>query len=305
MAAARALILGVALSVIAIAAEADPAVDARFDAIVRPTGFSGAILISKDGVLLFDKAYGLADTKTGAPNRSATSFHVGVLSMRYTAVTVLHLVETHKLSLDNTAGQVVAGLPPALGATTLRALLETPPHAQGAVAAYEILARVVAAASGKDFATAQDAAAFGTVWMAGTGLDDGTHDGESRLAGGTAADGAQQPPDGGWASMEGAASVFTTTRDELHWLDLLFGEDLISKDSFALLAATPSGYGWTHAARAGGEAWWSDSTIGGFGAYVLRVPSAGLSVIVLGNNDHDAKPLGEALAAEAVASSGR
>ncbi|MEI9993923.1 MAG: serine hydrolase domain-containing protein [Rhizomicrobium sp.] len=300
----RGLLSGAVLSLLASQARADPAGEARFDAIVRPTGFSGAILVRKDDVLLFDKAYGLADATTGKPNRPSTSFHVGTLSMRYTAVAILHLAETHKLSLDNLAGQFVTGLEPPLANATIRALAALPPDAPQAAAAYETLAKVAAADTGKTFEEVTDAAAFGTVWMAGSGLDDGSHAGESRMAKGYSHT-EEAPVTADWAALTGAASAFTTTRDELHWLDMVFGDGLLTAQSRAMLAAAPAGYGWSHGARYGGDAWWASGSAPGFASYVMHVPATGLTVIVLGNSDLPVAGLGDALAAEAVAGSGR
>ncbi len=169
------MLVALLLCIAAPAAAFDPA---RLDAVATDSRFSGAILVVQGGDILFDKAYGMADAAAGLPNRTSTGFHIGTLSMQYTAVTILHLAETHKLALDNTAGQFVPGAP----AVALRDLLAVAPEAPRAIADYEWLARVAAAATAKSFAEAQDAGAIGSVWMSGTGLDDGTVSRESRIA---------------------------------------------------------------------------------------------------------------------------
>ncbi len=264
------------------AAAYDAALAARLDAVVQAQGdrFSGAILIARDGAILFDKAYGMADAAAGIPNRPSTSFHVGTLSMTYTAVTVLHLVETRKLALDNTADQFVPGGP----FVTVRDLLAVAPDAPQAAADYELLARVAAAAAGTSFAQVEDAAAFASVWMSGTGLDDGTSSNESRIAKGYASDGAPLKP-ADWAVLTGAASAYTTTRDELHWLGRFFGDELVTADTRAAMASAPAGYGWHHGPRFGGEAYWTAGAAPGFASFVLAQPESGLTVIVLANRD--------------------
>ncbi|MEI9989521.1 MAG: serine hydrolase domain-containing protein [Rhizomicrobium sp.] len=254
------------------------ALAARLDGVVQAADgrFSGAILIERDGAIVFDKAYGMANAAAGLANRSSTSFHIGTLSMQYTAVTILHLVETRRLALDNTADQFVPGAP----AVTLQALLATAPEAPDAVANYELLARIAAAATGKSFAEVEDAAAFGSVWLTGTGLDDGVPSNESRFAKGyVLADGQLKPVAADWAALTGAASAYTTTRDELHWLDRFFGDELVTADTRK--AMTPAGHGWHQGGRFGADSHWAAGTAPGFSSFVLRRP--GLTVIVLEN----------------------
>lgn len=277
-----ATLVALSLSAASPALAADPALAARLDSVVQAyanTGrFSGAVLIERNGDLLFDKAYGMANAETGLPNRPSTGFHVGTLSMQYTAVATLHLVETHHLALDNTADQFVSRAPH----TTIRDLLAIPPDAPEASADYELLARVVQAAMARSFADIEDAAAFDSVWMSGTGLDDGTASNESRIAKGYARDGENlKPVSADWAALIGAASAYTTTRDELHFLDRFFGDALISTDTRK--AMTVSGYGWHHGAPFGPDGWWAAGAAPGFSSFVLR--RGGLTVIVLENLD--------------------
>ena len=293
-----ALLLGAATP----AAAYDPVLAARLDAIVQPYAnanrFSGAILIARGGDLLFDKAYGMANAAGGTANRPSTSFHVGTLSMQYTAVAVLHLAETHHLALDNTADQFVPGAPH----ITLQNLLSVAPDTADAMADYELLARVAAAAMQKSFAEVEGAAAFASVWMSGTGIDDGTLSDESRIAKGYAiADGALKPVAADWAALAGAASAYTTTRDELHFLDSFFGDVLVSADARRALASVPAGYGWRHDKRLGADSYWAVSTVPGFSSYVLRQPSTGLTVIVLANlGGAPAEQIGNGLAASVL-----
>jgi len=273
----------------------DPALAVRLDGIVQTDAkdFSGAILIARDGAIVFDKAYGMADAAAGLPNKPSTGFHVGTLSMRYTAVAILALVETHKLALDNTADQFVPGAP----FVTIQSLLAVSPEAPGAASDYELLARIAAAASGKSFAEVEDADAFASVWMSATGLDDGTAGSESRIAKGyVQVDGTLKPVTADWAALTGAASAYTTTRDELHWLDRLFGDALLTAPTRQAMFAAPSGYGWHHGMRFGAESYWAAGTAPGFSSFVLRRDD--LTVIVLENIDSTPA---EALAGELIA----
>ena len=61
----------------------------------------GAVLVVKDGKVLFAQGYGYADLKTRAPmSPSTTLFRIGSVSKLFTWTAVMQLVEQHKLDLD-------------------------------------------------------------------------------------------------------------------------------------------------------------------------------------------------------------
>ncbi|MGN6789128.1 MAG: serine hydrolase domain-containing protein [Rhodanobacteraceae bacterium] len=61
----------------------------------------GAIVVVKDGKVLFARGYGYADLKTRTPVSPATTlFRVGSVSKLFTWTAVMQLVEQHKLDLD-------------------------------------------------------------------------------------------------------------------------------------------------------------------------------------------------------------
>jgi CubicO group peptidase (beta-lactamase class C family) len=62
--------------------------------------FSGALLVARNGKVLFERAYGKADRKSGQQNSVETLFRMGSMNKMFTAVAVLQLVEGGKLSLD-------------------------------------------------------------------------------------------------------------------------------------------------------------------------------------------------------------
>jgi hypothetical protein len=55
--------------------------------------FIGAVLISRDGVPVFQAAYGYADLERKTPNEVETKFRVGSMNKMFTAVAVLQLVQ--------------------------------------------------------------------------------------------------------------------------------------------------------------------------------------------------------------------
>ncbi len=63
-------------------------------------GFSGAVLIARDGVPIFRQAYGFANRSFDVPNRVDTKFNLGSMNKMFTATAIMQLVEQGKISLD-------------------------------------------------------------------------------------------------------------------------------------------------------------------------------------------------------------
>jgi D-alanyl-D-alanine carboxypeptidase len=89
-------------------AVAQAAVDSVFVAEVRALlqsataagNFSGAVLVERNGSILFEGAYGLADREQNIPNTMQTKFRVGSMNKMMTAVAALQLVQAGTLRLD-------------------------------------------------------------------------------------------------------------------------------------------------------------------------------------------------------------
>jgi CubicO group peptidase (beta-lactamase class C family) len=259
---------------------ATPALADPFDDVLAAhPGFSGAVLVEKDGGILFDKAYGLADEARGIANRSATSFHLGTLSMGFTDLAILHLVNTRKFSLDNTAGQFLPGLAAPARDRRIRDLLG------GAPADHVLLARLAEAALGKPFADGAGDYVFTSVWQNGMGWDDGALGTDGRYAKGYGADGHRLTPD--WPAVLGADGAYATTRDLLRWIDTHYDDALfLTEPSAALPASQQPGFGWNR-----GQGDFSKAGEGGGFAAAIRVrPDSRLTVIVLSN--HAGTPTG-------------
>jgi CubicO group peptidase (beta-lactamase class C family) len=73
--------------------------------------FSGAVLVAKDGHVLFSKAYGLADRENGIPNTLQTRFRIGSMNKMFTAVAILQLVEAGKVDLTAPLGRYLSDYP--------------------------------------------------------------------------------------------------------------------------------------------------------------------------------------------------
>lgn len=98
------------------------AIDAYLEPYVRSGNFSGDVLVEKNGKIIFEKAYGLADREHGIRNTPPARFHIASMSMQFTAAAVLRLVDTGSIKLDDHIGNFIPDVPGA-DKITIRDLL--------------------------------------------------------------------------------------------------------------------------------------------------------------------------------------
>ena len=262
------------------------AMDAYIRPYVNSHNFAGSVLVTRGGTIVFDRAYGFSDIDRHIENKTVTSYHIASLSMAYTAALVLHLIDKGRLSLDNTVGQLVPGA--ANGARSVREVLQN-----GTAEDYQDIPRLVEAATGTSFDEALSDFLFTSHWMTGSGLDDGDLDPDARRAKGYLPDGSPAPAVL-WRQKAGGASAYTTTRDELRFVEALLDGDLLKPATRALILAS-GGYGWGR----DGTVYEMAGQAGGFSAFVSYAPQ--VTVIVLGNIQSDASAaIGRKLAGVAL-----
>ena len=73
--------------------------------------FSGAVLVTRHGEVLFSDAVGLADRDRASPNTLQTRFRIGSMNKMITAVAILQLVEAGKLELTAPVGDYLTDYP--------------------------------------------------------------------------------------------------------------------------------------------------------------------------------------------------
>jgi CubicO group peptidase (beta-lactamase class C family) len=99
----------------------------QIDAIFRPLVSAGApglaVVVLKDGKPIFERAYGLANLETRAPNTPQTDFRLASFTKQFTATCVMLLVHDGKLSYDDTLTKIFPGFPEYGSAITVRMLL--------------------------------------------------------------------------------------------------------------------------------------------------------------------------------------
>jgi D-alanyl-D-alanine carboxypeptidase len=92
-------------------ADALKALAARAKRLAGEDEFSGAVLIAKDGRVLFSRAYGRADRDQRIPNTVRTRFRIGSMNKMLTAVAILQLVEAGELKLTAPLGTYLPDYP--------------------------------------------------------------------------------------------------------------------------------------------------------------------------------------------------
>jgi CubicO group peptidase (beta-lactamase class C family) len=75
--------------------------DIIFNAAFKPDEPGGAVLIAKEGKIVYQKGFGLADINTKESINSKTLFNVGSISKTFVAFGILQLAKENKLSLDD------------------------------------------------------------------------------------------------------------------------------------------------------------------------------------------------------------
>ncbi len=117
-----------ALSAVLFAAVAASAQDtARMDQVIQSHvsagTFMGTVLVARDGAVIVDKAYGMANVEWDIPNTPATKFRLGSITKQFTAAAILLLEERGKLKADDRVKSYLPDSPMAWDRITIFNLL--------------------------------------------------------------------------------------------------------------------------------------------------------------------------------------
>ena len=86
-------------------------------------GFSGAILVSKEGELIINKGYGLANKDSKSLNNPNTIFDIGSNTKQFTSTAILKLEEQNKLKVSDSLNKYFKNLPADKQSITIHQLL--------------------------------------------------------------------------------------------------------------------------------------------------------------------------------------
>lgn len=251
----------------------------RMDQVVRASSdadaFSGAVLVARDGRILLDQGYGLANREWNIPNDWDVKFRLGSLSKQFTAVAVMLLNQQGRLDLDAPIKTWLPDAPAAWDKITPRHLLshtagvpnftalpdyqdlKTRPatleqliarfrdrpldFAPGSRFAYSnsgyvLLSAIVEAAGGQTYADFVTANLFQPLGMNDSGYD--CHEVVLPRRASGYAPGADGVVNADYVDMSiptGAGALYSTTHDLLKWEQGLFGGRLLNAQSLTAL----------------------------------------------------------------------
>ena len=246
-------------------------VDEYMNAATRIDGFSGTILVARDGKPIVSKGYGLANIELNVPNKPENIFRLGSVTKQFTAMAVMMLQERGKLSVSDPICKYFTDCPEAWKPITIRNLLthtsgitnytEFPDFAKTAIlptpttdmivrlekaplefapgekfaysnSGYFLLGTVIEKASGKPYADFLQENIFTPLGMKQTGYDDPLRIIMNRAAGYQKQAGkVLNAPYMDMSVPYAAGSLYSTTSDLLIWDQALYTEKLVSKKS--------------------------------------------------------------------------
>ena len=246
-------------------------VDEYMNAALRVDGFSGTILVARDGKPIVSKGYGMANIELNVPNKPENIFRLGSVTKQFTAMAVMMLQERGKLSVSDPICKYFTECPEAWKPLTIRNLLthtsgitnytEFPDFAKTAIlptptadmiarlekaplefapgekfaysnSGYYLLGAVIEKASGKTYADFLQENIFTPLGMKQTGYDDPLRIIMNRAAGYQKQAGkVLNAPYMDMSVPYAAGSLYSTTSDLLIWDQALYTEKLVSKKS--------------------------------------------------------------------------
>jgi len=85
--------------------------EAFLEQLVAADQFSGTVLVAKDEVTLFQKAYGMAEKNFNVPAQIDTKFNLGSMNKMFTAVAIAQLADQGKVSFRDTISAYLPDYP--------------------------------------------------------------------------------------------------------------------------------------------------------------------------------------------------
>ncbi len=239
------------------------------DAAVEVEGFSGSVLIARDGKQLFSHGYGLASVELNVQNSPETVYRLGSITKQFTGMAISMLQERGKLKVTDSVCKYVAECPDEWKPITIRNLLshtsgvpsytEFPDFPKTSIlpitnaemigilvkkplqfkpgekfaysnSGYFILGEIVERASGQKYEDFLEEHIFVPLGMEDTGYDSPARIIKNRAAGYIRQSG--KILNASYLDMSvpyAAGSLYSTTNDLLLWDQALYTEKLVKK----------------------------------------------------------------------------
>lgn len=108
-------------------APAPGALDAAFDAYMRAAvqnaGFSGTVLVARDGTPVFRRSYGMASHELAVPNTNETAYNLASITKPFTALLIMMMQEEGRLNVGDLACTYLTDCPETWRTITIQQLL--------------------------------------------------------------------------------------------------------------------------------------------------------------------------------------
>jgi CubicO group peptidase (beta-lactamase class C family) len=249
-------------------------IDAYLNDLVQAKEFSGSVLVAREGKILINKGYGLADIENQVPNTSQTRFRIHWITMQFTAMAILMLQSEGQLDVQDPICQYIPDCPEYWRGITIHHLLthtsglsdwvqpwdsvtdkpstslqlvtqlqHKPPYFEPGEGfrysnnGYIVLGHIIEKASGQSYETFLQQRIFEPLGMVNSGYAD------NNVAVGYKAIGIKAPvPD--LLFRYSASGLYSSVEDLYLWDQALYGEQLIPQEYLDMMftgyARTPS-----------------------------------------------------------------
>lgn len=237
--------------------------------------FTGSVLVARDGEVLLDQGYGLANREWNIPNAGDTKFRLGSVTKQFTAVAIMQLSERGLVDLDAPVKTYLPDAPAVWDSITVHQLLthtsgianftDDPDFLKWSIlptttaelitrfsdkplrfvpgekfeysnSGYILLTAVIEAVTGQTYPDYVTKALFQPLGLTDTGYDTHAAILPRRASGYTPSPNGVVNAD--YADMtvpQGAGALYSTTRDLLKWEQALFGGQVLTPESLARL----------------------------------------------------------------------
>jgi CubicO group peptidase (beta-lactamase class C family) len=275
------------LAIERVVGETGTRVDAQLE-VYAAAGYSGAVLVVREGRMVLLKGYGLANLHDSIPNTPATRFEMNSMAKMFTAASILQLAGAGRLALDDPVERYLGRFPAGEAATVRHLAMHTAglipqgtplngnsrdefidavrraPRESGpgeryryTNAGYSLLAAIVERVSGESYESYLRRHLFAPAGMRSALFRFEVPASDSRFARGYVA-GPSGPEPGPanpyvWGTI-GAGGVWCTVGDMYRWLVFVESGEAIPTQFRPLLFAPPpapslEAFGWHYRAR--------------------------------------------------------
>lgn len=287
-------------------------VDDYLNSYVNAHDFSGVVLIGQGDQVLYEKAYGIADTAIRTHNKTSTVFRIASLSKTFTAAAISMLVEQGKVGLLDPLNRFIPDFPNGAKIQIRQLLLHSsgvgqldspdlagkcpstselvkliaaippqfPPGSDNRYSneGYVLLAAVIEKASGMSYETFLNKNIFAPLGMTRTGVMCSEWRVKDHATGSIAGLGNGTSPlpfdEAGW---NGPGSLYSTSGDLLIWLKA------VSEDKLFKFSQLEYPYGWGKRDYSGKPSVEQSGQLEGYNAHMALYPQQKLYFVFLSN----------------------